>query len=618
MSACERQADALMGYLYGELTPPEAEAFLAHARGCPGCSQELDGLGAVRRTVSRAEPLPDPHEALTARIFEAARAEAARVAAPVEKKASFLEKLMRPWVMGLAVAGAGAAALVLVSSNQMRMMSTEQLAKQAAPAPVVATAPAAPRDDSAKEAVLQDVSSAAPVTTENGFGSAGDAPKKARRAVADKVEREEAHASLGAKGGKADPRGGEGIGGLQGAGSAGGRAGPTGAALDEESAEKRPSQQPIMAQKKAAEPLPEPERKAAPVVEDRKADARPMASMAPAKQSPLSLPPPPPPAAAPPATAEAPREAAANKPASPSPDPAAEAQERPRAKAKLEAAADADDGAAGNALVVPGYKRDQLRMQANESSKALAKDMKTFGAMKNELRAQEELSAGTNALQSGQLPEALAAFQRAEGLHGGDSVALNARAGQATVLARMDRCGESVAIVKKIGQDAPRFSGRPAVLREVAGCFDRRRDVVTAKALREEADAAGRLASNTADQAETVVRAVRRDAAALLGCETSATAAGELPRAQGMWTVSVEADATGHVKTAHARGPAPAPGLQRCLEDLARNAVIPSLGAVTRADVMLPVQTRASAPQAAPPVRARSRASEADKATEAR
>ena len=61
----ERFNDALMGYLYGELTPPEEEVFLAHCRANPEAMAELNALGGLRKLAQKAAALADPPAAIT-------------------------------------------------------------------------------------------------------------------------------------------------------------------------------------------------------------------------------------------------------------------------------------------------------------------------------------------------------------------------------------------------------------------------------------------------------------------------------------------------------------------------------------------------------------------------
>ena len=51
--------DLLSGLLDGELGPAEEAAAAAHLAACPGCTAELEAIGAVRATV-RALPAVDP------------------------------------------------------------------------------------------------------------------------------------------------------------------------------------------------------------------------------------------------------------------------------------------------------------------------------------------------------------------------------------------------------------------------------------------------------------------------------------------------------------------------------------------------------------------------------
>ena len=122
---CERYADALMGHLYGELTPPEEQAFLAHAKTCHDCRAELAALGGVQALSARAAPLPDPPEAISFRIMEAARqavpAGGGSLKAPAAagQTPGLLSWLLKPWTMGLTLAGAAAALALVVGRGNL-------------------------------------------------------------------------------------------------------------------------------------------------------------------------------------------------------------------------------------------------------------------------------------------------------------------------------------------------------------------------------------------------------------------------------------------------------------------------------------------------------------------
>lgn len=195
--SCDTHADALMGHLYGELTPPEDKAFLDHVRTCAACTQELAALGGLQQTLARSAPLPDPPEALTFRIMEAARKAAAEAPATAPALASsqtggLLGWLLKPWTMGLALAGAAAAGLLVVGTSSF------QAPKDLAPATAAKAVPAAaPPEKPAQESragskeradpatydragAAQDDLGATALAEPSAAGARGDAPEPAR------------------------------------------------------------------------------------------------------------------------------------------------------------------------------------------------------------------------------------------------------------------------------------------------------------------------------------------------------------------------------------------------------------------------------------------------------
>ncbi|MEW5854179.1 MAG: zf-HC2 domain-containing protein [Myxococcota bacterium] len=625
--ACERHADDLMGYLYGELSPREADAFLAHARTCDSCNGELAQLASVRKTVALAAPLPDPPDALTARILDVARTAAASppVAATTER-VGLLDWLMKPWSLGLAAAGAGLAAVMLVSTSKLSMKSPEAVVQEVAPAaaPQMAAEPAVttPRADlAAKEAKPVEPTAGAGGDEAALLGAAVaekavDAPRGAANGVA---LRAAAPADEEALRDRAPPSKDQ----QPAMGEVADKVEPAPARQMEAQGKREVAAPLAAAPAPAAEPSPEStaetddvaarrvQRSEEKVAELKKAKAPAswgvVASEQPRARGPetgnLTLPPPP---ASPPAEARAEMEAYRD-------DDGREGAARGAAGAGAMGGGSAPPPAASApaqplrkpSLAVPGMKADLAESRSSPVKSVMEDERKRLKQAETGMKAQAEMTAGAEYLASGRATEALAAFQRAEALDTTHELSPNPRVGQAAALALSGRCEDALRLARGVGQTHPAFSKRSSLLTDVAKCFERKGDAVVAQQLRNEAGEVTRQQTAHAgedaqsERAAAIVHTVKLHQAGVTRCEIAATQDEELPAAAGVWTVKVTVASEGRATEASAQGPREAPGLRACLERHVRGI---SYGASTAkpqtVEVKLPIVPRGSVEKA--------------------
>jgi putative zinc finger protein len=60
MSPTDHDQDKLLGFAYGELSPPEAKSLEAHLKNCPQCTRALEDIRKVRRTMAQLPIVPAP------------------------------------------------------------------------------------------------------------------------------------------------------------------------------------------------------------------------------------------------------------------------------------------------------------------------------------------------------------------------------------------------------------------------------------------------------------------------------------------------------------------------------------------------------------------------------
>jgi hypothetical protein len=68
MNSCQKYQGNFLEALYGELEPPQREAFERHLAACPICSQEFDGLNETLQLM-QARNRPQPDEAFWTRVW---------------------------------------------------------------------------------------------------------------------------------------------------------------------------------------------------------------------------------------------------------------------------------------------------------------------------------------------------------------------------------------------------------------------------------------------------------------------------------------------------------------------------------------------------------------------
>ncbi|MBI5496807.1 MAG: zf-HC2 domain-containing protein [Deltaproteobacteria bacterium] len=622
--SCERQADTLMGYLYGELTPPEADAFLAHAKTCASCAEDLKGLGTMRATLARAAPLPDPPAAITARILDAARqavpspgvvtSQAAAAKAPGGGLFAWLAK---PWAWGVVAAGAGAAALLTVGMPRKEMLtsasapaavaedglatlSTKAGAKHTAdgPAPAAAPAPAAPAAQPALAGAAGDqpVEEKAPQAENLRSAVRGQAVVRDERMKAEKramVARDDDALAR-----EPDPDWAQA--GKSGGGRALDRRADTGstAAADDEGGEFLAGRQRGAARLEERKGAAVAELEAPADAQEQKpaADKKKNEAPAPAKSPLLLLPVAPRNAMKDQAKSEeANKETApggaygaagnvAAVPPAPEPTqrkPATAAARPPPAEAPPAGSAQYMAPVGGelsqDALVLPKARREAERSAAAPEIKQEAQRLKK---MDHALRAQTEMSIGAEALAGADPQAALLAFRRAEQLDALQELAPNPKAGQATALARMGQCEDALQLVTTVERSHPAFNQLHVHVRETAKCFERKGNADRARLLTARADKLEKKASVDpavlATRAAGVNRVVHTDASLMEACETAATARGELPAAQGNWTIRITLDGKGAPVAVAAKGPRNAPVLRTCLESRVRALRFPA------------------------------------------
>lgn len=593
--ACNRFSDALMGALYGELTPPEERAFREHLPTCAACQEEWAALGGVKATMARAAPLPEPPEALTQRILDAARrpgtapVSGASRGATGEKVGGFWAWLSRPWVVGLAAAS-GAAALILALSPSKMMMPTSAVTGAPQAAPVVAprrNADAESRRNVAADS-LSDVREDAPIaglgddedaTSEmdsvvaqprNNGRAAGKTAKKDRASPPQKPMDERAEAKAEKRVAAPEPMVAERV-ALPSAPAAVGQV-----AARQEPVAMEERKRALEAEESAAPPSGS---SSAALLQDKKA---PMPQVRYAR--PLMLPPPPRDADGSARKADAPAEA----------EPAAEAQAWGVGAAK------------GRRMLapetLPKLEAQKAKEASNPAAKAMAKDMAALKQTDALMKAQMDLNAGTELLATQENERALVAFKRAAQLDTAHELAPNPRIGQAVALARMDRCAESQVLIDDVGRKHPTFFKRVQSMEELAACFDRTGQTALAKKVRLDAQgvraAAGNKLSNPTERAaraRTAAALVAQDRRALEVCQRTGVARGELNEPT-QFHVSLVLDPRGVPKNIQVNAKPAAPATLQCLRVMVGAAQFPS-GPDAELEVDFAVTLKARAPQ---------------------
>lgn len=584
--ACNRFSDALMGALYGELTPPEERAFREHLPTCAACQEEWAALGGVKATMARAAPLPEPPDALTQRILDAARrtgtapVSGASRGATGEKVGGFWAWLSRPWVVGLAAAS-GAAALILALSPSKVMMPTSALTRAPEAAPV------------AKPTRNTRADSSSPGEEDLAIGGLGDdedatadmepqvAQPRNKRPAARMAKKETApppqkpvpeRAEKMAEKSAAEPA-------PVGAARAPLPSAP--AAVGQVAARQEPvaleERKRVVEAEESADP-PSASSSAA-LLQDKKA---PMPQVRYAR--PLMLPPPPRDADGSTRKADAPAEA----------EPAAEAQAWGVGAAKGRRTLAPE--------TLPKLEAQKAKEASNPAAKAMAKDMAALKQTDALMKAQMDLNAGTELLATQENERALVAFKRAAQLDTAHELAPNPRIGQAVALARMDRCAESQVLIDDVGRKHPKFFKRVQSMEELAACFDRTGQTVLAKKVRLDAQgvraAAGNKLSNPTERAaraRAAAAVVAQDRRALEVCQRTGVARGELNEPT-QFQVSLVLDPRGVPKNIQVNAKPAAPATLQCLRVMVGAAQFPS-GPDAELEVNFAVSLKARAPQ---------------------
>lgn len=433
---CAQVKEQLVDYLYGELSGPARSAFVEHLHGCPGCKAEVAGheqtLGRTRAAL--AGPLwQEPPTRVRLAVMEAAKTQARSLRrAEGENRPGFFARLLRtPWL--LPACGAASVATVvflvrvlknpeLVPGRVPSTLLEESVpaAKPHAPAPAAA-APEAPEPAAARLAdratqALRPREEARARRQAKGAPGKHVAPKPAarmKRELPDEFPRGAATASGKKAGGFAEPppwweperKADRSIDDLTGAVKDERPASPPAPATatpqrsrpapvrDEESALGRPpAVAEPMAEKKAAEAAPRPE--------------RPLPSIAapqPAAASPAAAPPPPAPAAPAAAHTAPPKSRRADPDVT---EGEAAATWEPTDKELAKAKAPADGKGAGPALEESVRKADRLYANHDWTAAVAAyRDLlKRFPGHRDAARWRERMNQSLVAAQKSRSP----------------------------------------------------------------------------------------------------------------------------------------------------------------------------------------------------------------------
>jgi anti-sigma factor RsiW len=170
---CDEIKDRLVDYLYGELPDSERQAFEAHLPGCPGCRDDVAGLGATlartRAAVRTTSEEPPPR--VRAAILAAAAAHAAPAAAvPIEAgdpqpglAGRLWAWLRRPWILPAFAAASVMGIFVLarqviLAPERVAGVRVMERAEPAPAAPVMleGAGPSSGAEDKAKEEAAAD------------------------------------------------------------------------------------------------------------------------------------------------------------------------------------------------------------------------------------------------------------------------------------------------------------------------------------------------------------------------------------------------------------------------------------------------------------------------------
>ena len=138
--------EALIGYLYGELSASERAAFEQHAAGCDECRSEISGLQHTREHLAAWAP-PEPE--FNFQVIRSARTQAAP-APPRARRFAFVPE----WALAAAAALLVAAGAAAIANVEVRYGADGSIAvrtgwSEPVPAPVPAATQAAPQAASA-------------------------------------------------------------------------------------------------------------------------------------------------------------------------------------------------------------------------------------------------------------------------------------------------------------------------------------------------------------------------------------------------------------------------------------------------------------------------------------
>jgi hypothetical protein len=157
------EADRLLDYAYGELSPTEKDAFETHLHGCPTCSEELASIRGVRRAMARLEDEPAPMQGWESLKVYAEQAARRMQAEPTPRAGRRWRQWLAP-LTALAAAGVVAGVAMDVLEQSPTLSERRATALQSAEPPA-ATAPQSlppPADVMAAQGSREEMGAGAP------------------------------------------------------------------------------------------------------------------------------------------------------------------------------------------------------------------------------------------------------------------------------------------------------------------------------------------------------------------------------------------------------------------------------------------------------------------------
>jgi Putative zinc-finger len=145
MTPTDHDQDKLLGFAYGELSPPEAKSLEAHLKSCPQCTRALEDIRKVRRTMAQLPTVPAPVAGLDSLLAYAQQAARRAQAGPA------VHSRLWKWVLLPSTGVLATVLLVVVTTRVAEETKLSRLKSVAAPkveppSPPPQAEPSAPSD----------------------------------------------------------------------------------------------------------------------------------------------------------------------------------------------------------------------------------------------------------------------------------------------------------------------------------------------------------------------------------------------------------------------------------------------------------------------------------------